>query len=98
MKKGILLSLSLLLLSSTMTPIISAQEDTNDTESTNEQVTSEAEESSSVVEEESDLPEEGLRVLTYEEAVEYANNHPERVASYQRTFEGAIGNPEYGIS
>lgn len=83
MKKGILLSLSLLMLSSTMSPMISAQEaSVNDTETPNEQVTSESSvetgESSSNVEE-STLPEEGLRVLTHEEAVEHANNHPEQV-------------------
>lgn len=98
MKKGILLSLSLLLLSSTMSPMISAQEDS---ESTNEEVTSEssieAGESSSVVEDPI-LPEEGLRVLTYEEAVEYANNHPEQVATFQSVFESAVNNPTYGVS
>lgn len=102
MKKGILLSLSLLILSSTMSPMISAQEDSvNDTETPNEQVTSESSvesgESSSNVEE-STLPEEGLRVLTHEEAVEYANNHPEQVASFQSVFESAVNNPTYGVS
>ncbi|WP_455362905.1 hypothetical protein [Ruoffia tabacinasalis] len=39
-----------------------------------------------------------LRVLTYEEAVEYANNHPERNVTIQSIFNAAVNAPEYGMS
>lgn len=39
-----------------------------------------------------------LRVLTYEEAVEYANNHPERNVTIQIIFNAAVNAPEYGMS
>lgn len=103
MKKFVLLSIALSMFGSVMTPVINAQDDSSDDlEATSSESSAEVVESSSEVEESSSIeeeaPENGLRVLTYEEAVEYANNHPERVATFQSIFDAAVKTPELGMS
>ncbi len=103
MKKFVLLSLALSMFGSVMTPVINAQDDSSDDlEAVSSEPAVETVESSSEVEESSSIeeeaPENGLRVLTYEEAVEYANNHPERVATFQSIFDAAVKTPELGMS